>query len=77
MAQTRATLSAMSMLVLRVALVVAPSGAETLALGLPTVTEPTVCVAAIWSLYITLWDSWIEKEAPTRSQSVVCCTVVN
>lgn len=77
MAQTRATLSTMSVLVLKEALVVPPSGAETLALGLPTVTEPTVCVAAIWSLYITLWGTWIEEEAPTCSQSVVCCTVVN
>lgn len=67
MAQTRATLSTMSMLVLRVALVVASSGAETLALGLPTVTEPTVCVAAIWSLYITLWDSWIKRHQHAHS----------
>lgn len=77
MAQTSTTLSTMSVLVLKEALVVAPSGAETLALGLPTVTELTVCVAAIWSLYITLWGSWIEEVAPTRSRSVVCCTAVN
>lgn len=53
---------------------IAPSSAETSALGLPTVTEPTVCVAAIWALCITLWDLWIEAVALTRSRSVVCCT---
>ena len=77
MAQTSTTLSTLPVLVLKEALVVAPSGAETLSLGLPTVTEATVCVAAIWFLYITLWDSWVEEVAPTCSRSVVCRTVVN
>lgn len=77
MAKTSITLSTMSLLVLKEALVVAPSGAETLALDLPTVTEATVHVAAIWSLYITLLDSWIEEVAQTRLWSVLCCTVVN